>query len=118
MCSEERENHDSTTVTDGSIAKKLKIVLHVNVCVAHFLTFLVVNPRLTCCWCWWMHVCGFLLSAVESGGGQPHSSCLLRAAARAARCFSISWVTIVSTVSAVWGEGEKVSVRAREYLKE
>ena len=36
---------------------------------------------------------------VESG--QPHSICLLSAAARAALCFSISCVTIASTVSAV-----------------
>lgn len=39
--------------------------------------------------------------AVESGGGHPHSSCLLSAAARADRCFSINWHTMVSTVSAV-----------------
>jgi hypothetical protein len=41
----------------------------------------------------------FPSAQVESG--QPHSSCLVSAAARARRCFSISWVTMASTVSAV-----------------
>ena len=54
-------------------------------------------PEAAMACCWWMHG---LSEAVESG--QPHSSCLLSEAVRAARCFSISCVTIASTVSAVW----------------
>lgn len=41
----------------------------------------------------------FPSAQVESG--HPHSSCLTSAAWRAARCFSINWPTIASTVSAV-----------------
>ena len=37
---------------------------------------------------------------VESG--QPHSNCLTNADCLASLCFSISWLTMASTVSAVW----------------
>uniref|UniRef100_A0A182T3P4 Secreted protein n=1 Tax=Anopheles maculatus TaxID=74869 RepID=A0A182T3P4_9DIPT len=39
--------------------------------------------------------------SAQFASGQPHSSCFTRAVCRAIRCFSISWLTIASTVSAV-----------------
>ena len=48
----------------------------------------------------WMQHCS-LSPFVAFVSGHPHSSCLLSAACRAFLCFSINWVTIASTVSAV-----------------
>lgn len=45
--------------------------------------------------------CEHALPSAHVESGQPHSSCLLSAACLACRCFSINWVTIASTVSAV-----------------
>jgi hypothetical protein len=42
-----------------------------------------------------------VLPSAHVESGQPHSSCLVSAAALARRCFSINWVTMASTVSAV-----------------
>uniref|UniRef100_A0A182JGQ1 Uncharacterized protein n=1 Tax=Anopheles atroparvus TaxID=41427 RepID=A0A182JGQ1_ANOAO len=39
--------------------------------------------------------------SAQFASGQPHSSCFTNAVWRAWRCFSISWLTIASTVSAV-----------------
>uniref|UniRef100_A0A182QTH9 Uncharacterized protein n=1 Tax=Anopheles farauti TaxID=69004 RepID=A0A182QTH9_9DIPT len=39
--------------------------------------------------------------SAQFASGQPHSSCFTSAVWRAIRCFSISWLTIASTVSAV-----------------
>uniref|UniRef100_A0A2M4DML3 Putative secreted protein n=1 Tax=Anopheles darlingi TaxID=43151 RepID=A0A2M4DML3_ANODA len=41
------------------------------------------------------------LPSAQLASGQPHSSCFTSAVWRAIRCFSISWLTMVSTVSAV-----------------
>ena len=48
----------------------------------------------------WMQHC-ILSPFVAFVSGHPHSSCLLSAACRAFLCFSINWVTMASTVSAV-----------------
>ena len=53
----------------------------------------------------WMQHC-ILSPFVAFVSGHPHSSCLLSAACRAFLCFSINWVTIVSTVSAVFEKWE------------
>lgn len=61
---------------------------------------------------WWSEAGAFADWILRSGwaqvleswqveSGQPHSSCLAKAAALAARCFSISCPTIASTVSVV-----------------
>lgn len=51
--------------------------------------------------------CEHDLPSAHVESGHPHSNCLTKAACRAARCFSINWATIASTVSAVCRSKEK-----------